>query len=113
MVEDSVIMDEMDAASPSSAQPTTEQEHQRRLRVLSQLAQSQVAEQPPDADARVLPPSSSRAPAKRRWAVVAALALVLVLVGGGAGYALTQRTAMPTITPAPPVVSLDLAPSGA
>lgn len=104
-------MDEMDAASSPSAQPTAEQGHQRRLRALSQLAQSQAAAQPPAADANVLHPSSSRAPAKRRWAAVAALALVLL--GGGVGYALTRRAVTPTTAPVSPVVSLNLAASSA
>lgn len=103
-------MDEMDAASPSSAQPTAEQEQQRRLRALSQIAQSQVVEEPPDADAPAFP-LSPRPPAKRRW--VAALALVVVLVGSGIGYALTRQAATLTTAPAPPVMSLNLAPSGA
>lgn len=106
-------MDEMDAASPSSAQPTAEQEHQHRLRALSQLAQSQVAEQPPAAGTSALPLSAPPASTKRRWAVVAALALVVVVLGGGVGYALTRQAATPTTASAPPVVSLNLAASGA
>ncbi len=42
-----------------------------------------------------------------------ALALVVVLVGEGVGYALTRRAAAPTATPVPPVVSLSLTSAGA
>jgi hypothetical protein len=102
-------MDEMDAVSSPSKQPTAEQEHQRRLRALSQLVRSHVNEEPTPR----LSPSAPPASAKRRWAVATALALVLVLVGGGVGYALTRRAAAPTTTPAPSVVSLSLTSAGA
>ncbi len=106
-------MDETDAVSSSSKRLTAEQEHQRRLQALSQLAQSQAMEKPHDAGAPELPPSPPRAHAQRRWAVVAALVLVLVLVSGGIGYSLSRRTVTPTSAPVPPVVSLSLASAGA
>ena len=55
-------MDEMDALSSSSKQSTAEQEQQRRPRALSQLARSQVAEEPTPRRS----PSAPRMPAKRR-----------------------------------------------